>query len=235
MRKEIAMIHSKLETFAFRVNKAKKIIENALNCAGSPYVALSGGKDSTVVYALVREYIPSVISVWSDDEWFLPETIEYVERLRKNGGDVRQIRTEAVHSDWFKISGNWDGIQDYAHNNGFDCVFLGLRQEESATRRIHLQKMGSLFFAKKDRFWHCNPIYDWSWRDVWAYIVSNGLDYNKAYDKLEAIGVAPKNQRIGPLAVDRVLGYGQIAILKKGWPDLYNLFVEKYPQARSYT
>ena len=83
--------------------------------------------------------------------------------------------------------------------------------------------------------WHCNPIHDWTWRDVWAYIVSQGLGYNRAYDRLEEMGIEPERQRIGPLAVERALGYGQVAILKRGWPELYNRFVAAHPEASQYT
>jgi 3'-phosphoadenosine 5'-phosphosulfate sulfotransferase (PAPS reductase)/FAD synthetase len=100
---------------------------------------------------------------------------------------------------------------------------------------MHLRTLGPLFFAQSDQFWHCNPIHQWSWKDVWAYIYSNEVDYNRAYDRLDEIGVEPEHQRIGPLAVERVLSFGQLVILKRGWPDLYNKFCDKYPEARLYS
>jgi 3'-phosphoadenosine 5'-phosphosulfate sulfotransferase (PAPS reductase)/FAD synthetase len=118
---------------------------------------------------------------------------------------------------------------------GLDTVLLGLRQEESAIRRMHLRKFGPLFYSESDKSWHCNPIHDWTWLDVWAYIISNHLDYNRAYDRLEEIGVAPEHQRVGPLAVEQVLGYGQMAILKRGWPELFNRFASEHPEAREYS
>lgn len=234
MRNEVVLFNAKSKGFSFKVERARQIIERALSRMGSPYVALSGGKDSTVVYSLVREFLPTIPAIWSDDEWFLPETLEYIQRLQQSGSDVRQIRTNTTHTEWFQIKGDWDSIQDYARQHNFDGVFLGLRQEESAARRVHLRSLGSLFFAKKDGFWHCNPIHDWTWQDVWAYILLKGIDYNKAYDKLEEMGIDPQHQRIGPFAVERVLGYGQMVILKRGWPDLYNRFAAEHPEARSF-
>lgn len=235
MRNEIALLHSKSKIFAIRVEQARQIIKNALQKIKSPYVAFSGGKDSTVVYSLVREYISDISAIWSDDEWFLPETFEYIQRLQQSGLNVQQIRTNAIHTEWFRVKGDWDGIPDYARCHNFDGVFLGLRQEESAIRRVHLRTLGSLFYAKKDGFWHCNPIHNWTWQDVWAYILSKGIDYNKAYDKLEEMGIDPKHQRIGPFAVERVLGHGQIVILKRGWIDLYNQFAAEHPEVKIYT
>ena len=187
-----------------------------------------------MVYALVREQQPDIPAVWSDDEWWLPETMDYIHRLQLSGLDVSQIRTNAHHTDWFEISGDYNGIPDYARQQGWDLCFLGLRQEESRARRLHLRRMGPLFYAQSDQAWHCNPIWNWTWKDVWAYIVSTGLDYNRAYDRLEEIGVEPEYQRIGPFAVERALGMGQLAVLKRGWPDMYNRFAREHPEAGLY-
>jgi 3'-phosphoadenosine 5'-phosphosulfate sulfotransferase (PAPS reductase)/FAD synthetase len=235
LRNEIASLHARTSTHRHLVDAARRTVARALDAGAVPYVALSGGKDSTVVLSLVRELLPSIPAVWSDDEWWLPETGEYIERLRRADVDVRQIRTNARHTEWFQVHGDYDGIPDYAIQQGFGLVFLGLRQEESNARRMHLRKLGPLFLAKSDGAWHCNPIHNWTWRDVWAYIVTNGLDYNKAYDRLEEIGVPPEQQRIGPLAVERVLALGQIAVLKRGWPDVYYRFVAVHPEAAIYT
>ena len=215
-------------------DRARGIVARAVEDDRQPYVAFSGGKDSTVVFDLVRELIPDVPAVWSDDEWYLPETGEYMNRLRAAGINLHHIRTNDEHAPWLTVTGDWDGIPHYAAQQDWDTVFLGLRQEESRDRRVHLRRFGPLFFAQSDDFWHCNPIHDWTWRDVWAHIVSRGIDYNRAYDVLEAIGVPPERQRVGPLAVDRVLGYGQLAILKRGWPEIFNRFAAAFPEARNY-
>jgi 3'-phosphoadenosine 5'-phosphosulfate sulfotransferase (PAPS reductase)/FAD synthetase len=233
-RKQIAGLHAKTRVFKLRVARARSIVAQALRSCEAPHVALSGGKDSTVVFALVEEQRKGVPAVWSDDEWWLPETMEYMERLRTAGADVRQIRTDDSHTGWFRVEGEWDGIPHYAREQGWDLTFLGLRQEESTKRRFHLCKRGPLFLAKSDGFWHCNPIHDWLWRDVWGFIVMRGLDYNRAYDKLEQMGIPPERQRIGPLAVERVLGYGQLGVLKRGWPELFDRFAARYPEARCY-
>ncbi len=231
MKREIALLHAKSHLYNARIVSARRIISEAMRVCGTWYVALSGGKDSTVVANLVRDMLPEVPLVWSDDEWYLPETAAYMERQT----NLRHIRTNAQHTDWFHISGDWNGIPDYARAQGWEGAFIGLRQEESNRRRVYLRTHGPLHFAEINRQWQCNPIHNWSWRDVWAYIFANDLDYNHAYDRLDEIGIEPQNQRIGPLAVDRVLGLGQLGVLKRGWPGLYNEFVAKYPEARSYS
>lgn len=234
-RNEIAALHARMGEYRRRLSRARGIIARVLEMGAMGYVALSGGKDSTVVYELVREQMPDIPAIWSDDEWWLPETMEYIRRMQEQGMDVRQIRTKARHTEWFSVGGEYDDVADYARREGMGLVFLGLRQDESSARHMHLRTRGPLFLSRTDGMWHCNPIHDWTWRDVWAYIVSQGLGYNRAYDRLEEMGIEPERQRIGPLAVERALGYGQVAILKRGWPELYNRFVAAHPEASQYT
>lgn len=234
MRMEIAQLHARTQSFAQKMSSARRIVREALEVENTqPYVALSGGKDSTVVYALVREQLPDVPAVWSDDAWWLPETGEYIARLQAESLDVRQIRTTVSHTEWFEVSGESTMLQ-YANHQDWSLCFLGLRAEESSVRRMHLRMRGNLYFKPVDDFWYCNPIHNWTWRDVWGYIVSTGMDYNRAYDRLEEIGITPEHQRIGPFAVERVLGYGQMTILKKGWPEMYNRFAAVHPEATLY-
>jgi len=234
-RNDAAEIHATTRTFERRLESAREVIARAHEVRALPIVALSGGKDSTVVLDLVREIASDIPAVWSDDVYYLPETGEYVERLKRSV-NVHHIRTNAQHTPWFKVEGqDWDDIDHYVKKRfGAGMTFLGLRKEESAARRIWLCKFGPLHFAVSRDMWVCNPIWNWSWRDVWAYIVSRGLDYNRAYDRLEALGIQPEHQRIGPFAVERVLWTGQLSLLKRGWPEEFARFARDFPEANTY-
>lgn len=223
-----------LPAFQNQLSGAKKYIREALKQSNRPYLAFSGGKDSTVVHGLVAEAGSQMPRVWSDDEWWLPETTDYMERVKARGHKVKQIQTKTKHADFF-ISHRNNGVhfEQWVAEQGYDAVFLGLRAEESAKRRMALKKYGPLY-CTKDGLLHVNPIAWWKVEDVWTYIHSRRIDYNKAYDKLESLGLGLSEQRIGPLAVDRVLGYGQLHTLQRGWPDLFAKFVAKYPEARRY-
>ena len=229
-RDQVVLLYARLPVFKRRVESARRIVTKALEMGECSYIAFSGGKDSTVVLHLVREQALDAVGIWSDDEWYLPETEEYINQT----ANIERIRTNAWHSEFLQVEGDYDGVSDYAQQQGYDVVFLGLRQDESVARRLHLRKFGALFYAKSSQMWHCSPIHDWTWQDVWAFILSNDLDYNRAYDVLEELGVEPECQRVGPLAVERVLGFGQLAILKRGWPGLFNRFAAEFPEARGY-
>ena len=232
MKKEILISYAKMPTFRHKVDRALSTVEAAFKKIprGKSYVAFSGGKDSTVVFDLVRTIEPKICGIWSDDEFWLPETGDYMQRLRESGAKIRQIQERAVHTGWFVshadcktgiVAGEYEG------------TFMGLRAQENRYRRIFLRKYGLLYQTNAQQ-WLCNPIAWWKIEDVWAYIFSHDLDYNKAYDRLSQIGVPLELQRIGPFATERALGYGQIAILKKGWPGEYQRFCVRFPQVTRY-
>lgn len=229
------LARSMLPVYKQRVRQALSVVRRALKATNGWHVALSGGKDSTVVYDLVRTFNPDAPAIWSDDEYYLPETIQYINGLIEDGANVHHIRTNAQHRDWFTVSGDWNGIDDYAKANGWSGgVFLGLRKQENNYRRAHLNSFGTLFYSEKDQLWHCNPIADWKTEDVWAYIVSRRLKYNLAYDKLAEIGVDLEHQRIGPFATERATEMGALAVLRRGWPDEYLRFVNNHPEGRNF-
>lgn len=244
--KQQALLHARTSSFRRKVEQAQEIIRDALERMASPYIAFSAGKDSTVVLHLVRSIAPDTVAVWSDDEWNLPETIALVEQTP----NLHRIAARVQHAEWFTswdtdepdlpVGTIWvdapanDGLQTFAKMQGYDGAFIGLRADENSRRRVHLRKFSTLYFAANHNVWQCNPIAWWSVQDVWAYIHSHQVPYNLAYDKLAKMGVPLERQRTGPLAQWRALGYGQIALLKRGWPDIYNRFVARYPEASTY-
>lgn len=233
-RMRVAALHARTASFRRKVEHAERIIDAWIEEAGPVAVAFSGGKDSTVLLHLVRSRQPEAPALLADDEWHLPETEQL---LGATPGLVRIVR-RLYHCEWFTAWANEGGPDGGSKNrwaleHDYQGMGIGLRADENARRRVHIRTMGTCFRTKQG-LWQCYPVAWWTWRDVWAYIESRGVEYNRAYDVLERIGVEPQHQRIGPFATERALGYGQLAILKKGWPDVFNAFAERYPDARSY-
>lgn len=153
MRNDIAAMHAKTSGYRYKLARAREIVRKALGTGDKPaYVALSGGKDSTVVFNLVREQQADIPGIWSDDEWFLPETLEYIQRLQAAGLDVRQIRTNAWHAEWLSVQGDYNGIPDYARQQDWGLCFLGLRQEESGALEAPFTKVWAIVLCPGRRF-----------------------------------------------------------------------------------
>jgi 3'-phosphoadenosine 5'-phosphosulfate sulfotransferase (PAPS reductase)/FAD synthetase len=76
MLTEADYLYARLPAFKRRVERAKALIAEVLAMSKNPYIAFSGGKDSAVTLHMARSIDPSVVAIWSDDEWNLPETME---------------------------------------------------------------------------------------------------------------------------------------------------------------
>jgi 3'-phosphoadenosine 5'-phosphosulfate sulfotransferase (PAPS reductase)/FAD synthetase len=229
--RDACLLYARLPEHRYRVAQAERIVHEALERMHVPYVAYSAGKDSEVVNDIVRRAAPDTIAIYGDDEWKLPETEARIARMP----NLRCIPMRVQHAEWFTAHEDLDApAPTWAAELGYDGCFLGLRADENVRRRLLIRTRGATFYNERRRIWTCCPIAAWSVRDVWSYILSRGILYNAAYDVLDRLGIPLAQQRIGPFAVERVLGRGQLAILKRGWPELFNRFIARYPEARSY-
>lgn len=234
------LAHAETAAFDRKIQQAGSIVRRWLSECGRPYIAYSAGKDSSAMLHLIRSIEPSVPAIFADDGWLLPETEEVLSKTE----NLFRFKSRDRHASWF-IS--WesdseaieDGIPGYARGHGFDGAAIGLRMEENRRRRYQAGKNREPFFSKKNEVFQCYPLASWSWEDVWSYILSRKVSYNLAYDRMAGMGVGYDRSRIGPFAVESdgshdPLHMGQLAILKQGWPDLFNRFAERYPEARRY-
>lgn len=82
------------------------------------------------------------------------------------------------------------------------CYIEGMRCEEAPKRMISLtntisyKKITYGSILKKGVHYSFNPIYDWSYTDVWKFINEKNIKYNKTYDEMYRYGVSVKNMRI---------------------------------------
>ena len=260
--REFYMLHAQLRAFRSVVDRSRQIIRDALQGSCRPYVSCSWGKDSTVLLHLVAEQKEDVDVIWAKigpfDDWpgtddimqefcqILPHIrvhvvtpdVDIVECCRAAGGfyvfsDTPEQRkaTRLYDSAFIRA------IVDKARELECDLAFIGLTEEESKRRRFLLRKRGTRFYAKTRSIMECFPLAHWTARDVWAYICSRGLPYLELYD------LAPDRERArnSPMfAVDPAgkgiseLYFGQIAILRQMYPEIFNRFAAEFPEVRCY-
>lgn len=243
MRRDTALLHSRTDSFLRALEHAAHNVQRALSAAPTWYVAYSAGKDSTCVLHLVRSLAPNTPAVTSVRQWDLPQTEELLSRTQNlhpitydgyNGEDWAVRWKDRAHAEQRHPEVVWLETKDQIMARGRPerGVFLGLRSDEAGYRRKHLAVMGNLFDCAKSGKYHSNPIAHWSVWDVWAYIYSREVDYNRAYDVMEKNGIAIKDQRIGPF--DHALGSGALATIKRCWPEHFNRIAAAHPEARAY-
>lgn len=261
MEKEKYLLHAMLESYRMRLLRSMSLVQDALKVCSKPYVACSFGKDSLVVLDIVRKcYVGKldVILVRASefDEW--PGTEELARYYEKEYElNLHEIKTMDI-TDCFDLAGGFyifpeteaqrradylyeksffDGIKKKAREIKADLAFIGLRKLESKKRNYVLNKYGLFFYSKTHCIFQCYPIADWTSRDVWAYIFKNNLRYLELYDIAEDRETARNGTMFAsnlPVVGGSYVYRGQLALVKKMYPELYAKFAKKYPEVCLY-
>ena len=166
----------------------------------SMFISFSGGKDSTVtsnlvIRALSNECIPHI---YGDTTLEYPTSGEYIENFKKyypktpilvakNNDQDFQNLCEVVGPPsrvmrWcctiFKTGAITKKIEQLFKNKIRLLSFQGIRRAESLSRSKYDRDTDSPKISKQQV---ASPIIDWTDFDVWLYIVSNGIPFNRAY------------------------------------------------------
>lgn len=238
-------LYSRLKQHKRRVKLAKNRVSDWLTKVENPYIAFSTGKDSTCVLFLVREQAPETPAVYFDADCSYPESFDMLNQM----SNKVVFKTDEPLLDTFERFGGfdvgpeleretmkttvWGPIERLISEYKFDGVAYGLRSEENPSVRGKLaQYRGSVFQYKRDGLWACQPIHDWEYNDVWAYIVSNELEYCGVYDNLW--DAPEEDQRLSYWAGETKRRWGRWAWLKRNYPELFNRFAECFPEVRCY-
>ncbi len=143
---------------------------------------------------------PNVIPQWYQVPIFMTNAASHEQLFLWAWGEgeewVREKHPLAIHKLEYKYPKRfykfnlWVAQQNRKNFEGSFVSIIGLRAEESPDRRF------VMFGEDSDLFWlrrktepnKAYPIIDWSYTDVWKYLVENNLPYNKVYDKMYMLG-----------------------------------------------
>ena len=164
------------------------------------YVSFSGGKDSTVVSSLVMRALGSddVLHIYGDTSLEFPETLEYVARFKKVHPKTpllsaknkdknfmqlcEQLGPPSRVMRWcctvFKTGAIQRKITTLFRDKKRILTFYGIRRSESTSRSKYERESDSPKIALQKTV---SPIIDWLDYDIWLYILSSGIDFNRAY------------------------------------------------------
>jgi len=201
------------------LDEARSTITEALATHRQPYVAYSGGKDSTVLVHLVLAQAPDTLVLhWDYGRSFVPQPVyrEIIENARRLGVRNLRVETSPLYANLGRRATNVLGrhyigrLLPRLAQEGYDLAFVALRSEESVKRRHRIAARRSLGPIEE-----CWPLASWSWCDVWAYIVTNDLRYLSLYDaRAQLVGYHrarfttlfdPEFADVGNESVDNVL------------------------------
>ena len=187
------MTHARLRVFAARVERARNNVRRFFDRCERPYVAFSGGKDSTAMLGLLAEMDLTSIPVFTQaDDLDWPEKRDFCGRVIAQLGFGDYTYAESRVSALAQLTNLECGdgvirgtfshvVTEYVRAREREGVLMGLRSEESSGRRMNRACNGSVYRTKAGE-WRCTPIVDWCGVDVFAFICSRGLPYFHIYD-----------------------------------------------------
>ena len=240
------ILHSRKPQFKRKLHTARERLIAFFEKALNPYIAFSGGKDSHVCLHLARTIHPNRPAVYFDADCAYPEvqallaetpnclrfpaSEPFLTTLAKHGLTHPKLEQITMQTTVYAP------ITALLEKYNFDGGIYGLRAEESIARHWHARRNGAIFKYSENSIrkgiWQCQPIHDWTYQDVWAYIVSESISYCETYDKKWEL---PKTeQRISYYAGETNRNYGRFALLKKEYPALFNQLVKACPEVRQF-
>lgn len=175
---ERGRLWSRSPQYKKKVDGAYRIIESALDKYDPMYVSFSCGKDSAVMFDLVRDINPDIegrFIRWPETKW-IDNFDEIIEAWTQLGAKVsvldlhRGSLSESVPDRWIRL-------RNKAPSKG---AFVGLRADESRARMKTLRIHGTLFEAK-DGFARCCPVAFFNTNDIAARIVERKLPILSTY------------------------------------------------------
>jgi 3'-phosphoadenosine 5'-phosphosulfate sulfotransferase (PAPS reductase)/FAD synthetase len=187
--KNVLIDYANSEEHAQKINNALSIIEAAKKLY--PYVAYSGGKDSTVMLHLALRIIPNIMVLhWDYGKYYIPNDIreEIINNAKLIGANNIRIETskeyDIMKREAINVLGREyiQGVIPKLHKEGYFSSFVGLSSEESVKRKTRIKANRSITNCRE--FY---PVNDWTWRDIWAYIFSHNLPYCSYYDKYSSL------------------------------------------------
>lgn len=142
---------------------------------------------------------PNVIPLWYQVPIFMTNAASHQQLFLWAWGEgekwIREKHPIAIHSienkypkRFYKF--NLWVAQQLRQRKGKCVTIIGLRAEESPDRNF------VMFGEDSELFWlrmkhepnKAYPLIDWSYTDVWKYIIEGGFRYNKIYDKMYMLG-----------------------------------------------
>jgi len=171
--------------FKQHVEEAHDLVSTTLQRYRQPYIAFSGGKDSTVLAHIALQHDPNLL-VWHADYGanLIPRAWEreFEQNARLCGAKRYEVTRVNMSKGFFKpLFGH---IVPEKARQGYDVVFLGLRKGESV-RRKHRIGANRYYGAIPEAY----PLQNWSWLDVWAYMTIHKIPIPTPYRIQMQIGV----------------------------------------------
>lgn len=187
MTREMFLSWSRHSSFKKKVSTTQNVIEDLFNLNKTCNVSVSGGKDSLVLLDLLLKRNPELL-VWHWDYgiYMLRKYQKEIESILTHHFKIKNLyidrRTSRARNCQIGYKAFFKAIEQHILKNNVKYNFIGLRREESCRRNMRCKKLLESAQINNYRYFNVFLIRDWTWRDIWAYILSQNIPYPSAYD-----------------------------------------------------
>jgi len=183
---------------------AKELVQEALAQSQNPCFTCSFQAEDVVVLHLLLKEKPDIPVLFLDTGYHFPEVYAYRDELQKRLGfrlvnltpALSREAQERLYGKLYETDpGRCCALRKveplFAALEAYDTWFTGLRREQSPTRRT-LEPREEARLPSGHRLKKVNPLYDWTLKEVFAYLAVQDLPYLPLYDQgYLSIGCAP--------------------------------------------
>lgn len=246
-----ALVHARTAVHRARLDVARRRVLRMAEACPDAYVSWSAGKDSTALLHLVRREcgVPGRVMSHRDDLDF-PGEEAYIQRWSAAWGiEVDFLRPAFVLQDWirghadeldadgdlhsraaaFSEASFYSLLDEYRGRLGVPGVYLGLRADESRGRAMNRATRG-VQYRKANGETICTPLADWRGIDVYAYLLSRGIDLLPVY-RCVRLHESPDRVRQAWWLPGATTRHGGMVWLRAYYPSLFRRLCELLPDA----
>lgn len=194
-REDLKELVDKLN-FAQKVQRSKQLIEEAYaKYKDSLVVANSLGKDSVVVWDLVKRVNPTIRGFVVTTRFKPKETVQFMHEVVKEYPELKVYKSDVqIPKELYKTNPDTccdilkvGPVKQAIDQMGVECWVTGLRCTEGRTRTDYQE------VEERDKgLIKLNPILIWKEREVWQYCAVYGVKVNPLYaEGYRSLGCSP--------------------------------------------
>jgi phosphoadenosine phosphosulfate reductase len=199
----------------FESSSVEEVLEWAVGRFGSHLVMTSNfGAEGVVVIDKLARIAPQIPIIYLDTGFQFAETDQLKETLRARYNlNIIEHRAELSVNQQNAVHGERLFERDpdlccrirkveplHKALKGYDAWIAALRRDQSPTRA----NIGIVEWNSRHELVKVNPLANWTRRNVWDYLVRNGIPYNPLYDDgYTSIGCMPCTRRVAVGAHER--------------------------------
>jgi 3'-phosphoadenosine 5'-phosphosulfate sulfotransferase (PAPS reductase)/FAD synthetase len=250
---KIGQIRSKMLEYKRKKEAAIGISEKILNDSKSPYMAISGGKDSVAMAYIIGEAVKrtgKTVRIWGHvSDASFPGTVETIQEVSTRLSLPLDIYTSEVSA--FSVFGKqskqafgktgyfFDSVRNYAKDK--DVAFVGVRAAESKRRTKAAYANGRVFYSKSmGDVTVCHPILWYKLEDVAATLWEYDAPIHPIYEKMSLdsgfnCNGEDKFIRLGYATSKDLLTKGTAMFIKVNYPDIFEKLRCAWPEISCYT